>query len=85
MEVRLVVFHLYRILFQVEFRFSYYNYDANGCTDTETIIIDEPLVATQPLQHCLLVLITMDNYGDGTGGPVAGTYTYFNSPKRCYK
>lgn len=55
--------------------------DANGCTDTETIIIDEPLVAT-PLITALPTCA--DNDGvitmTGTGGPVAGTYTYTISP-----
>ena len=55
--------------------------DANGCTDTETILIDEPLVAT-PLITALPTCA--DNDGvitmTGTGGPIAGTYTYTISP-----
>ncbi|MFH6970007.1 T9SS type B sorting domain-containing protein [Flavobacterium petrolei] len=55
--------------------------DANGCTDTETILIDEPLVATPALTA---LPTCADNDGvitmTGTGGPVAGTYTYTIAP-----
>ncbi|WP_281238319.1 T9SS type B sorting domain-containing protein [Flavobacterium praedii] len=51
--------------------------DANGCTDTKTITIDEPLVATPAITA---LPTCADNDGiitmSGTGGPVAGTYTF---------
>ncbi|SHG56134.1 gliding motility-associated C-terminal domain-containing protein [Flavobacterium micromati] len=55
--------------------------DTNGCTDTETIIIDEPLVATPAITALPTCanndgVITMT----GTGGPVMGTYTYTIAP-----
>lgn len=53
--------------------------DANGCTDTETILIDEPLVATPAITD---LPTCADNDGvitmTGTGG--TGTYTYSISP-----
>lgn len=53
--------------------------DANGCTDTETITIDEPLVATPAITA---LPTCADNDGvitmSGTGG--TGTYTYTISP-----
>ncbi|MCZ8229980.1 SprB repeat-containing protein, partial [Flavobacterium sp.] len=55
--------------------------DANGCTDTETITIDEPLVATPAITALPTCanndgVITMS----GAGGPVAGTYIYTIAP-----
>ncbi|WP_165688827.1 T9SS type B sorting domain-containing protein [Flavobacterium sp. A45] len=55
--------------------------DANGCTYTETITIDVPLVATPAITA---LPTCADNDGvitmSGTGGPVAGTYTYTIAP-----
>ncbi|MFV8357692.1 hypothetical protein ACNQGB_16085, partial [Flavobacterium sp. XS1P32] len=55
--------------------------DANGCIDSETINIDEPLIATPAITALPTCannngVITMT----GFGGPVAGTYTYTISP-----